>query len=118
MIIIIFSKTYEEHVARLEAVFKKLKDAGLKLSPSKCRFMCKEIKYLGHMVSEKGISVDPEKVACVQSWPVPKTVKQVQGFLGFTSFYRKFIRNFSKIARPLHEVTQGAEHFQLKTKPR
>ena len=114
--IIIFSKTYEEHVARLEAVFKKLKDAGLKLSPSKCRFMCKEIKYLGHMVSEKGISVDPEKVACVQSWPVPKTVKQVQGFLGFTSFYRKFIRNFSKIARPLHEVTQGAEHFQLKTK--
>ena len=109
--IIIFSKTYEEHV-----VFKKLKDAGLKLSPSKCRFMCKEIKYLGHMVSEKGISVDPEKVACVQSWPVPKTVKQVQGFLGFTSFYRKFIRNFSKIARPLHEVTQGAEHFQLKTK--
>ena len=114
--IIIYSQTYEEHLLRLEAVFKKLREAGLKLSSSKCRFMCTEIKYLGHMISEKGISVDPDKVACVQSWPVPKTVKQVQSFLGFASFYRRFIKNFARIAKPLHEVTLGGEHFQLKTK--
>ena len=111
--IIICSRTYEEHILHLEAVFKKLKEAGLNLSPSKCRFLCKDIKYLGHMISEKGISVDPEKVACVQSWPFPKTVKQVQSFLGFATFYRRFIRNFAKIAKPLHAVTQGGEHFQF-----
>ena len=114
--IIIYSWLYEEHIVRLEAVFKKMKETGLKLSPSKCRFLCKDIKYLGHMISEKGISVDPEKVACAQSWPVPKTVKQVQSFLVFASFYQRFIRNFAKIAKSLHEVTQGGEHFQLKTK--
>ena len=114
--IIVYSSTYEEHLARLEAVFEKLKNAGLKLSPSKCHFLCKEIKYLGHMISERGVGVDPEKIACVKDWPVPKTVKQVQGFLGFTSFYRRFIRNFAKIAKPLHEVTLGGEHVRLKTK--
>ena len=95
----------------LEAVFKKLKEAGLKHSSSKCQFLCKDIKYLGRMISEKGISVDREKMACVQSWPVQKTVKQVQSFLGFTSFYRRFIRNFAKIDKPLHEVTQGGEPY-------
>ena len=114
--IIVYSNTYEEHLVRLEAVFSKLKDAGLKLSPSKCHFLCKEIKYLGHMISEEGIGVDPEKIACVKNWPVPKSVKQVQGFLGFTSFYRRFIKDFAKIAKPLHAVTQGSEHVKLKTK--
>ena len=114
--IIVFSSSYEEHLVRLEAIFAKLKDARLKLSPSKCHFLCKEIKYLGHMISEKGIGVDPEKISCVKDWPVPKSVKQVQGFLGFTSFYRRFIRDFAKIAKPLHEVTQGGEHVKLKTK--
>ena len=116
--IIVYSRTYEEHLVRLEAVFHKLKEAGLKLSPSKCHFLCKEIKYLGHMISERGIGVDPEKVSCVQAWPVPKTVKDVQGFLGFTSFYRRFIRDFAKTAKPLHDATHGGEHCKLKTKTR
>ena len=60
--------------------------------------------------------MDPEKIACVKDWPVPKIVKQVQGFLGFTSFYQRFIKNFVKIAKPLHAVTQGGEHVKLKTK--
>ena len=64
--IIIYSRTYKEHILCLGAVLKKLREAGLKLSPSKCHFMCTEIKYLGHMISEKGMSVDPDKVACVQ----------------------------------------------------
>ena len=89
--VIVFSRTYEEHLRRLEAVFEKLKEAGLKLGPSKCKFICKEIKYLGHMISSKGIGVDPDKLECVRNWPVPKTVKEVQSFVGFVSFYRRFI---------------------------
>ena len=109
--IIIYSRTYEEHILWLEAVFKKLREAGWMFAGSKCRFMCTEIKYLGHMISENGISVDPDKGACVQAWPVPKIVKQVQSFLGFASFYRRLIKNFARIAKLLHEVTQGGEHF-------
>ena len=91
--IVIFSKTYEDHIQRLEAVFQKLHQAGLKLSPSKCRFFQKEIKYLGHMISEAGISVDPEKVASVKDWPIPRTVTEVQCFIGFDSFYRRFLKD-------------------------
>ena len=114
--IIIFSKTYEEHILRLEAVFEKLQKAGLKLSPSKCKLFQKEIKYLGHIISEKGVAVDPSKMSCVKDWPVPTTVSEVQRFIGFTSFYRRFVKDFAKIARPLHLVTQGGIHYQTKTK--
>ena len=114
--IIIFSRTYEEHIFCLEAVFEKLKAAGLKLSPSKCHLFKKEIKYLGHIISEDGIAVDPDKISCVKGWPIPKTVSEVQHFVGFTSFYRRFVKDFAKIARPLHLVTQGDVHYQTKTK--
>ena len=99
--IIVFSKTYEEHLERLESVFSRLKDAGLKLKPSKCLLFQRSIKYLGHIVSSEGIATDPDKIAAVQQWPVPKSVKELQSFLGFVGYYRKFIKNFSKIARPL-----------------
>ena len=114
--IIIFSRTYEEHILRLEAVFEKLKAAGLKLSPSKCHLFKKQIKYLRHIISEDGIAVDPEKISCVKDWPVPKTVSEVQCFVGFTSFYRRFVKDFAKIAHPLHLVTRGGVHCQTKSK--
>ena len=114
--IVIFSKTYEEHLVRLEAVFQKLKEAGLKLGPSKCQFLRKDTRYLGHIISEKGISVDPDKIASVKSWPVPTSVNQVQSFVGFMSFYRRFIKDFAKIAKPLHQLAQGGVHYQTKTK--
>ena len=84
--IIIFSKTYEEHLLHLEAVFEKLEKAGLKLSPSKCKLFQTRIKYLGHIISEKGAAVDPDKISCVKDWPTPTTVSEVQRFIGFTSF--------------------------------
>ena len=88
--VIIFSKTYKEHLEHLAAVFEKLHDSGLKLSLSKCHFF-KEIKYLGHVISSKGIAVDAGKISCVKDWPEPKTVIELQCFLGFTSFYHWFI---------------------------
>jgi len=105
--IIVYSKTYEEHLERLEAVFGRLKEAGLKLKASKCKLFQHSIKYLGHVVSEQGVSTDPDKLEAVKAWPIPTNVKQVQRFLGFVGYYRRFIKEFSKIARPLHELTRG-----------
>ena len=81
--IIVFSETPQKHIKRLCGVFQKLASAGLKLKPSKCEFFKKKITYLGHVVSEEGIEVDPKKTEAVQKWPVPKTVTDVRSFLGF-----------------------------------
>ena len=108
--IIIFSDTKEEHLKRLEAVFQKLFAAGVKLKPSKCFFFREEIEYLGHVVSGKGIATNPKKVEAVAKWPTPKTVYDVRSFLGFVGYYRRFIKDFSKIAKPIREVITGLEN--------
>ena len=108
--IIIFSDTKEEHIKRLEAVFQKLMAAGLKLKPTKCFFFRDEIEYLGHVVSGKGISTNPKKIEAVTKWPTPKTVYDVRSFLGFVGYYRRFIKNFSKITKPIREVITGLEN--------
>ena len=96
--VIVFSKTPEEHIAWLEAVFKKISDAGLKLKPSKCEFFKKQIHYLGHIVSNKGIETDPKKIEAIVNWPGPRTVHEVRKFLGFTNYYRKFVYKYAQIA--------------------
>ena len=108
--IIIFSDTKEEHLKRLEAVFQKLCAAGLKLKPSKCFFFREEIEYLGHVVSGKGISTNPNRIEAVSKWPTPKTVYDVRSFLGFVGYYRRFIKNFSRITKPIREVITGLEN--------
>ena len=108
--IIIFSDTEEEHLKRLEAVFQKLCTAGLKLKPSKCFFFKEEIEYLGHVVSGKGISTNPKKIEAVSKWPTPRTVYDVRSFLGFVGYYRRFIKNFSRITKPIREVITGLEN--------
>ena len=113
--IIIFSDTKEEHLKRLEAVFQKLAAAGLKLKPSKCFFFREEIEYLGHVVSGKGVATNPIKVEAVTKWPTPKTVYDVRSFLGFVGYYRRFIKDFSKIAKPIREVITGLENQSKRT---
>ena len=103
----IFSRTPEDHIDRLEGVFQKLAQAGLKLKPSKCEFFQAELKYLGHIVSKQGIATDPKKIQAIHDWPRPKTVTEVCSFTGFTNYYRKFIKGYAKIARPLHELVAG-----------
>ena len=105
--IIIYSKTPEEHVKRLEDVFKKLSKAGLKLKPSKCEFFKSKITYLGHIVSNEGIATDPKKIKAIQLWPRPETVTQVCKFIRLTIYYCKFIHNYAKVARPLHQLVSG-----------
>ena len=109
--IIIFSRSFEEHVENLKEVFERLKEANLKLSPKKCHFFKKQVKFLGHIVSENGVSTDPSKIQAVKDWPVPKNVKEVRSFVGLTSYYRKFISNYADKARPLHKITEKNQKF-------
>lgn len=113
--IIIFSKTPEEHLERLRGVFEKLAEAGLKLKTKKCEFFKQRIAYLSHIVSEDGIEVDPKKVEAIKSWETPKTVTDVRSFLGFTNGYRKFIKGFAQVARPLSKLTAGDNASKKKT---
>ena len=105
--VIIFSATFEEHQERLQAIFSRLQEHNLKLKASKCEFMKSQVTYLGHIVSQEGIQTDPEKTSAIENWPVPKTVKEVRAFLGFTGYYRRFIRNYARIARALNDLLVG-----------
>lgn len=104
--LIIFSETYDEHKRHLEEVFSRLRLANLTLKPSKCQFASSSVEYLGHFLSEDGIRPNPEKTQCIQNFPVPTTQKQVRQFLGLAQYYRRFVKNFSKIATPLHNLLQ------------
>ena len=105
--VVIFSRTPEEHLNQLDAVFTKIGEAGLKLKPSKCEFFKQRIAYLGHIVSDKGIETDPKKIEAIVNWPVPKTVHDVRSFLGFTNYYRKFIYKYAQKAKPLNKLISG-----------
>ena len=105
--VVIFSSTFEEHLERLQAVFSRLQEHNLKLKASKCEFLKSKVTYLGHIVSQEGIQTDPEKIVAIKNWPVPHTVKEVRAFLGFTGYYRRFIRNYARIARPLNNLLVG-----------
>ena len=107
--IIVFSRTPAEHLHRLKAVISKLRAAGLKLKPTKCDLFKQQINYLGYVVSKEGVSTDPDKIAAVTEWPQPTTVTEVRSFLGFVSYYRRFIPNFFKVAKPLNQLLQNLE---------
>ena len=103
--ILIFSKTFEEHLTHLEEVFNRLRQAGLHLKLKKCTFAQPKVEYLGHVVTTNGIEVDPKKVESVKGFPQPTNLKTLRSFLGLASYYRRFIPNFSREARPLHSLT-------------
>lgn len=105
--LIVFSTSLEEHEQRLIRVLTRLREYGLKLSPEKCKFFQKSVKYLGHVVSERGVETDPDKITALKSWPVPKTLKELKSFLGFAGYYRRFIQGYAAIAKPLNNLTRG-----------
>ena len=109
--IIVFGKTFSETLDNLRCVMQRLKAANLKLKASKCQWFRQSVKYLGHIVSKDGIACDPEKTEVIQSWPVPSMVTHVRQFIGFASYYRKFIPNYSEIAQPLTHLTKKSVRF-------
>lgn len=104
--IIVKSKSFAEHIMHLDMVFDRLRQAGLKLAAKKCMLFQKEVSFLGHRVSSAGVSTDPDKVKAVVDWPIPTCLKHVRSFVGLCSYYRRFIRDFANIAKPLHRLSE------------
>ena len=110
--IIIFSRTAEEHLSCIRKLFEKLRLAKLSMKLSKCHFFFKRIQYLGHIVSTKGICSLPSKTQAIQRMHLLTTPKQVCAFLGLVGYYRKFIKDLTKIAKPLTLLTRQQIKFE------
>eukprot|EP00794_Sanderia_malayensis_P005342 gene5342-6012_t len=106
------SHTFDEHLRNLKEVFTAIQNAGLKLNLKKCAFAKFEVKYLGFVLSEKGIAPNPEKVAAIKNFPVPADATSLRRFLGMVGYYRRFVAGFSEIAEPLHKLLQKSNSFQ------
>lgn len=110
--ILIYSVDRADHVQQVREVLKRLIDAGLQVDLNKCDFHTTRTKYLGLIITPGGIEMDPEKVAAITAWEPPTTKKQLQRFLGFANFYRRFIRDFSGVAKPLYDLTKKTAEWQ------
>ena len=110
--LLIYSRTFDEHLERLQMVFDRLREVGLKLNPKKCHLARKEVEYLGYTVSDAGISTSKGKIEAVTLWPVPHTLKELRSFLGFAGYYRRFVSGFSKIAKPLNQLVSTMYQLQ------
>ena len=110
--ILIFSQNFDQHLEHLDQVFQNLRAANLRIHPGKCKFAAKEVKYLGHIISPKGLQVDPSKYSAIETYPVPKSVKNVRAFLGLAQFYRKYIKSFAQIALPLNKLLRKDTKFK------
>ncbi|UYV81219.1 K02A2.6-like, partial [Cordylochernes scorpioides] len=109
--ILVYTKTWQEHIELLSNVFYKLRQYNMKLKVSKCIFGRTEVKYLGHIISHNQLKPDPGKVKSIQDFPRPDTVKKVRQFMGLANYYRKFVKDFSKISFPLVRLTRKNQPF-------
>jgi len=104
--IIVYSKTEEDHARHLRTVLETLRQHKFYAKLKKCEFWLSEVGFVGHVINQHGISVDPSKISTVVNWARPTNVKEVRSFLGFTGYYRRFVKNFSTIAKPMTKLTQ------------
>ena len=107
--VLIFSKDEESHLKHVEQVLEVLRQHKLYARPHKCEFGVTSTRYLGHIVSAQGIHVDPAKIQAIVDWPVPKSCREVMQFKGLAEFYRRFVKDFSRIAAPLSALTKHVE---------
>ncbi|MBJ4999896.1 hypothetical protein JGF38_23155 [Salmonella enterica subsp. enterica serovar Hadar] len=107
--IIVTGKTFEQHLRNLKTVFVRLRTAGLKLSLKKCMVFQKETCYLGHVISDDGIKMDPDKIHAISTWPVLRNIHELRSFLGLCSYDRRFMKRFSVTAAPLYRLTESKE---------
>ena len=111
--IIIFFKSVDEHLVHLKEVFRRLRDANVKLNPKKCSFVKQRVEYLGHVVTPEGISPNPDKVRVVQELPTPTNLKELRSFLGLPNYYRRFCNRFFKYYQPFECLDKEERSFCL-----
>ena len=109
--IVVFGKTLQEHNDNLRLLLQRLRETGLKLQPDKCEYLRPELEYLGHLITAKRVKPNPAKTEAVKNFKQPKNVTEIQSFLGLAGYYRKFIKNFSHIAKPLTALTKNINTF-------
>jgi hypothetical protein len=114
--ILIYSKSEEEHEHHLTLVLQVLIEHQLYARLSKCSFYQKKIHYLGHIISEQGMAVDPEKIEVIRGWPTPRNVSDIRSFMGLAGYYRRFIVIFSKISHPITSLQKKGTKFELTLK--
>lgn len=111
--IIVFSSSVSQHLKRLEVVLGRLQAEGLNVKLEKCAFFRQEVSYLGHVISGKGVATDPATIESVAKWQRPRQVLELHSFLGFASYYWRFVEGFAKLAAPLHRLVAelaGSRH--------
>lgn len=108
---ICFSTTMEEHAKKLYAIFERLDQANFKIQPDKCVFATYIVEYLGHICTPFGIRPDPRKMRAIEEYPVPKTVRDIRAFIDLAGYYRRHVRNFAKLAKPVTNLTKKTCHL-------
>ena len=109
--VLIYSQNLEEHLRHLKIVMERLASAGLKLKPSKCKLIQTAVSYLGYHIGADGIWPDEGKLNALSKWPEPTNTTEVRSFVGLCSYYRRFVKDFAGIAKPLHELTKKHQRF-------
>jgi hypothetical protein len=109
--VIMIGRTFQEHLLRLRKVFRRFREARLKLNPDKCQLFQKEVRYLRHIVSPERINTNPEKLNALRKWPSPKNWPEIRSFLDLCTYYRRFISGFANIANPLIRLTGKMQAF-------
>lgn len=110
--VVVFGPDFNTHLKRLATVLERFKNANLKLKPSKCELLKKEVRYLGHIVSSEGVKTDPEKIKAVREWKTPTCRSELSSFLGFVGYYRRFCADYATIASPLNRLTSKKVQFE------
>jgi len=111
--IIVYSASLQEHINNLRIVFRRLREANLKVQLDKSEFLHKEIEFLGHKVTSEGVKPNPDKIKAIKNFPIPKTPRQIKSFLGLLGYYRKFIKNFADLTKPMTNCLRKGEKIVL-----
>lgn len=109
--VIVFGKQFDEHLIRIEEVLDRIRAAGLKLKPDKCMMLQEEVTFLGHVVSGEGVKPSPTNIEKIINWPKPRTARQVKQFVAMGSYYRRNVKDFATIVRPMVDLTKKGKRF-------